>query len=234
MLFIGMLQSVIYGLVFWGEQFIDSGVSAVLFSTMPFFVVLFSFILIGKDAVYLTHIAGIALSLFGTYFIYDPDFSVNPEFIWGFGAILLSAVVSSYMAVYVKVHAGQIPAITNTAVQMLVAGIVLSAISVLFEPIADIRWSATGFAAVMYLGIVGSAIAFALYMWVIKRVSPLTASIIPLLTPIVAIIIGWLILHERMTIQILTGCGLILTGIYFINVKKGLIRLPGSKTGNKE
>ncbi len=128
MLFIGILQSVIYGMVFWGEQFIDSGISAVLFSTMPFFVVLFSFIMIGKDAVYLTHIAGIALSLFGTYFIYDPDFTVNPEFVWGFSAILLSAVVSSYMAVYVKVHAGQIPAISNTAIQMLVAGIVLSLI----------------------------------------------------------------------------------------------------------
>ncbi len=86
----------------------------------------------------------------------------------------------------------------------------------------------------LYLGVVGSAIAFALYMWVIKKVTPLTASIIPLLTPIVAIIIGWLVLHERMTAQILTGCGLILTGIYFINVKKWLIRISASQAGDKE
>ncbi len=233
-LFTGLQQTVIYGLVFWGEQYIDSGISAVLFSTMPFFVLIFSFMMIGKEALYVTHAAGIALSIFGTFIIFNPDFSVHPKFIWGFSAILLSAVVSSYMAVYVKLHAGGIPAVTNTAVQMLVAGILLSLISLFLEPIASVEWSATGFAAILYLGIVGSAVAFALYMWVIKKVSPLTASVIPLMTPIVALIIGWAVLRERMTLPMLSGSGLILAGIYFINTNKGRIRISAARPGKKE
>lgn len=227
MLAIGLQQSVIYGLVFWGEQFIDSGISAVLFSTMPFFIVFFSLIMIRSDAVYLTHLAGILLSVIGTFVMYDPDFAAQPKYLWGFIAILSSAVISSYMAVYVKLRAGSIPAITNTAVQMLTAGIVLSLIGGIFENISDIRWTFSGVGAVLYLGVIGSAVAFALYMWVIKRVTPLTASVIPLLTPVVAILIGWLALNERLTLPILAGCGLILTGIGFINTNRFHLYTPG-------
>lgn len=234
MVFTGVLQSVTYGLVFWGEQFIDSGISAVLFSTMPFFVTLFSLMMIRSTALHLTHVAGIALSVTGTFYIFDPDFASSPGFIWGFAAILLSAIVSSYMAVYVKRHAENIPALPNTAVQMLIAGVVLSVVSLIAEPWQDLKWSSSGAAAIVYLGIIGSAVAFALYMWVIKKVSPLTASVIPLLTPIVALVIGWLILHEPMTYGVLTGTALILTGIAFINIAKGPVLYASPAVRNRE
>ncbi len=60
---------------------------------------------------------------------------------------------------------------------MLTAGIVLSLIGGIFENFSDIRWTLPGIGAVLYLGVIGSAVAFTLYMWVIKRVTPLTASV---------------------------------------------------------
>lgn len=218
--FLGIQQALIYGLVFWGEQYIDSGISAVLFSTMPFFVLLFSLLMFSGQQIYASQLFGIVMSIAGTVMIYDPDLTTQPDFAKGFSAILLSAVISSFMAVYIKRYAGNIPPVKNTAVQMGVAGLLLTGIGMLTENPEEIRWSWKGIAAVLYLGVIGSAVAFALYMWVIKKVTPLSASVIPLLTPLVALLVGWLVLQEQITLSMTIGSGLVLTGVFFLSAER--------------
>lgn len=220
MIFIGLQQSVIYGLVFWAEQFIDSGISAVLFATMPAFILILSVFMYKEQPVLAAHGIGLILSFLGMIVIYDPQFIATETYLMGYAALVLSALVSSYMAVYVKVHAERIPALNNTAVQMLVAGLLLSMVSAVWEPWDRIEFSAVGAAAILYLGIVGSAIAFGLYMWVIKKVTPMEASVIPLMTPLVALIFGWLFLNEYIGPRTLAGSAMILTGVYFITVSR--------------
>ncbi len=218
MVVIGFYQALDYVFVFWGEQYINAGLGAILFATMPFFVVIFNYFMAEKHEMSWIQIAGITVSFVGVIFIFGDDLSLSDKSLWGGLSMILAAMSGAYMSVYAKLYSHHINPVTNTFVQMLVSAIGLGSLSLALEPARQFQMTLTGSLAVLYLAGIGSALAFILYMWVIKKVSVIEASIIPLSTPIAAVVLGWLMRNEQFGLNVFVGGALILAGVYMVNV----------------
>lgn len=229
MLFLGFFQMLDYAFVFWGEQFIDSAIGAILFATMPFFVVLLSYFMLKEHNITLIKIIGLTVSFIGVVIIFIKDILDSKNSVLGDISIILAAVCGAIISVYAKKHANEINAVTNTTVQMVMCAILLSTVGLVSEKTTEVNFTTSGILAIIYLSIVGSAVAFVLYMWVIKKVSAVEASIIPVVTPIIAVFLGWLVRGEKLGLNALIGCGFILVGIYLVNILREE-QLPWKRT----
>ncbi len=139
MLFLGIFQiSLPYGLVFWGEEFISSGLSAVLFATLPFFVAIFAHLLSAEKLSRLK-IAGIILSFAGLVAIFwrdvtAPQTLVTQSAILGSLAVVGSAASGGLGNVVAKRHAEGIDPAANVLVQHLVGAVALLSLGLFIEP----------------------------------------------------------------------------------------------------
>lgn len=229
MVVIGIYQALDYAFVFWGEQYINAGIGAILFATMPFFVVIFNYFMAERHEMNWVQIGGITVSFIGVVFIFAEDFSLTDKSVLGGISMILAAMSGAYMSVYAKLHANHINPVTNTFVQMLVSALSLGALSLLLEDPRRFQLTVNGVLAILYLGGFGSALAFILYMWVIKKVSVIEASIIPLTTPIAAVVLGWLMRNEKFGINVFFGGALILAGVYMVNILSAKLSAKNGK-----
>jgi drug/metabolite transporter (DMT)-like permease len=215
---LGAVLGLDYALVFWGEQFIDSGIAAVLFSTMPFFVIAFGRIMIPGHAVTRFQTVGITLSFAGVVVVFLRNLADAEHFIWGDLAMIGASSCGAFISVYAKKHAGHIHPVTVTTAQIAVCTMVLTAAGLAAEDPTALRWTWEGWMAILYLALFGSAMAFVLYMWVIKKVSPVEASIVPVVSPLVAVLLGWLMRAEPISWNVLAGGTMIVAGVFFVNI----------------
>lgn len=229
MIVIGLYQALDYAFVFWGEQYVNAGIGAILFATMPFFVVIFNYLMSERHEMSWVQITGITVSFIGVVFIFADDFSFTDKSIPGGICMILAAMSGAYMSVYAKLHANHINPVTNTFVQMFVSAFSLGVLSLLFEDIHRFQLTVNSTLAILYLAVFGSALAFILYMWVIKKVSVIEASIIPLTTPIAAVVLGWLMRNEKFGLNVFFGGALILLGVYMVNVLSARIAARNGK-----
>lgn len=218
MFVLGIILGVDYALVFWGEQFIESGIAAVLFSTMPFFVIVLSRFLLPDQPVTSLQVVGILFSFGGVVLIFFRDVRLTSDSVWGDAAMIGAAAFSALLSVYAKKHATGIHPVANTTVQVLLATLILLALGAVAENPDEFRISSSGWIAIVYLGLFGSAVAFVLYMWVIQKVSAVEASIIPVVSPLIAVLIGWATRDEALSSNVWMGGTLIVAGILFVNI----------------
>jgi len=99
-------------------------------------------------------------------------------------------------------------------VQSLLGSVTLSFVGVVTERGMAYEFSATAIAAVIYLGVIGSALAFVGWYWLFTKTSATNSSLILLITPVVALLLGWLVLHEELEPVVVLGTLLILSGVY--------------------
>ena len=219
MLFLGVFQiSLPYGLVFWGEEFISSGLSAVLFATLPFFVAIFAHLLTSEK---LTRIkaAGIILSFFGLVAIFWRDVTalqnlVAHNSVGGSMAVVGSAASGGLASVVAKRHSGKIDPAANVLVQHSIGAIALLSLGLVSESTTSIHFTAVAIVAVLYLGVIGSALGFIGLYWLLKQTSATNASMVTFLNPIVALLLGWVVLQEIPDPNVGVGAALILAGVY--------------------
>lgn len=218
MLVLGVFQAIDYAAVFWAEQYIDSAVAAILFATMPFFVAMFSYFMLDDHRITWTQLTGITVSFIGVFFIFLRDVGHSRNSVAGDLVILVGSMSGAFISVYAKKHANDIHPVTNTTVQLGFAAASLTLIGLLAEDFRAFHVTPESLGAIVYLAMVGSAVAFVLYMWVIKKTTVMQASVITLCTPIVAILLGWFWRDEDLGGNVLIGTVLILTGVYVVNI----------------
>ena len=211
-----------YGLVFWAEQHISSGLAAVLQATMPAFgLVLAHFHLPGERMTWVK-IAGVVLGVFGVAVVFSNQLAVSGrQALAGCIAMVLSAFFAAYSNVLVKRYGrGLNPAII-AAGQMFFGLIPLLLFGVAVEgnPL-QLRWTATAIVSLFYLALVGSVVAFLLYYWLMQNMDVTKTMLISLVTPVVAVILGMLALDEELGWRTLAGGAMIIAGIGFIVVRK--------------
>jgi len=218
MIILGLVLGLDYALVFWGEQFINSGIAAVLFSTMPFFVVAFGRGMLPGHAVTRPQGFGILLSFGGVIVVFLRNLTEAGHFMWGDLAMIGAASCGAFISVYAKKHAHHIHSVTVSTVQVLVCSVVLFSMGLTTEDVGHLNITIGGWLAILYLAVFGSAIAFALYMWVIKKVSPVEASIVPVVSPLIAVVLGWFVRGESLGWNVLVGGTMIVAGVFFVNI----------------
>jgi len=219
MLFLGIFQiSLPYGLVFWAEQFVSSGLAAVLFATLPFFVAIFAHILVDEKLTKLKAI-GVIASFVGLIVIFWKDIAVSEGLtanfsLYGGLAVVGSAVSGALANVVGKQHAEEIDPASNVLVQSLTGTVVLTSFGLVTEENAALNFAPTSVMAILYLGIVGSALAFVGMYWLLTKTTATNVSLITFITPILALILGWVVLQEVPDPNVGLGAMLILAGVY--------------------
>lgn len=209
--------SVSYGVVYWSEQFVPSGLAAILFATFPMLVSLFAHGLLPGERFRPRAGAGVLLAFAGIVVIFSEDFTGigGPKTATAAAVLLLSPVVSSVSSVVVKRWGAGIHPISLAGVPMAIASVVMAAAALLFERERPLDWSRTAVAALAYLSVVGSALTFTLYYWLLRHVRASRLALIAYATPVIAVIAGVVFLGEPLTARFVIGGGLVIAGVAF-------------------
>ncbi len=211
-----------YGLVFWGEQYITSGLAALLQATTPAFGLVFAHFNLPGERLSWTRIGGVVLGVCGVAVVFSNQLAVaGHQALAGCVALLFSSIFVAYSNVLVKKHGKNLNPAIMTAGQMLFGLLLLLAVSITFEgnPLRY-HWTPMAVIALLYLAVVGSVIAFLLYYWLILNMDVTKSMLIALVTPVVAVILGMIVLNEEFGWRTLAGGAMIILGIAFIVVRK--------------
>jgi drug/metabolite transporter (DMT)-like permease len=223
-----------FGLVYWAEQFIPSGLSSVLFAINPFFVVLFSYFFISSEKIGFYKFTGIILGFSGILIIFSASLNLDfSSYTLGISAIVLSACLQAINAVLIKKYGSHLHPVSMNFIPMLFAGITLCFLSFVLEDFAKVKFEWVAAIAILYLAVFGSIVTFTSFYWLLKRINVIILSLISFITPIIALFLGWIIYNEQLSFNQLMGSLLVLLGILwtnfgnFIKLKKNRTKVTG-------
>ena len=210
-----------YGLLFWGEQYISSGLAALLQATIPAFGLVIAHFYLPGERMTPAKIFGVVMGVAGVGVIFSNQLSVaGTGALAGSAALVLSSVCAAYSNVLVKARGQHLDPAILAAAQMFFGLIPLLLIGIPREgnPF-DFRWTPMAFFALFYLAIVGSVIAFLLYYWLVRNMDVTKTMLIALVTPVVAVTLGMLVLGEKLDWRTIAGGAMIMSGIGLIVVR---------------
>lgn len=212
-----------YGLLFWGEQYISSGLAALLQATIPAFGLVIAHFYLPTERMTPQKLLGVALGVAGVGTIFSNQLTMaGSRALAGSAALVLSAICVAYANVLVKAHGSKLNPMTLAAGQMLIGLVPLLLLGIPLEgnPL-NFRWTPMAFIALSYLAIVGSVIAFILYYWLVQHMDVTKTMLIALVTPIFAVVLGMLVLNEKLNWRTLAGGVMIMSGIALVVLKRG-------------
>ena len=211
-----------YGLVFWGEQHITSGLAALLQATLPAFGLVFAHFHLPGERLSWTKIGGVVLGVCGVAVVFSNQLAIaGRQALAGCIALILSAAFAAYSNVLVKAYGKKLNPAIMAAGQMFFGLLLLLAVGLPLEgnPFR-FHWTPVAVIALLYLAVVGSVIAFMLYYWLVLNMDVTKSMLIALVTPVVAVILGMLVLDEEFGWRTLAGGAMIMLGIAFIVVRR--------------
>jgi drug/metabolite transporter (DMT)-like permease len=207
-----------YGLLFWGEQYISSGLAALLQATIPAFGLVFAHFHLPAERMTWAKIFGVVLGVGGVGVVFSNQLEFGGrQALAGCVALVLSSVFVAYSNVLVKAYAKHLEPAILSAGQMFFGLIPLLLLGIPLEgnPL-HYRWTPMAFVALLYLAIVGSVIAFLLYYWLVHNMDVTKSMLIALVTPVVAVTLGVLVLGEHLSWHTIAGGLMIMTGIALV------------------
>jgi drug/metabolite transporter (DMT)-like permease len=211
-----------YGAVFWSEQYISSGLAAVLQATIPVFGLLMAWVHLPQEKITWRKILAILLGVVGVATIFIEQLHVSNIMAFaGCVAIVAGAFAAAESSILTKSYGAALHPMSLLFGQMVCGILPLVLIGFFKEgsPL-NLRWTGRAMFAVLYLAIVGTIAAFWLFYWLLRRVESTKAMTISLVTPLVAVIIGAIALGEKLMPQTYLGGALILGSICLIALRR--------------
>lgn len=210
-----------YGLLFWGEQYISSGLAALLQATIPAFGLVFAHFHLPGERLTWARMGGVMLGVCGVGVVFSNQLAVGREALAGCVALIFSSMFVAYSNVLVKARGTKMHPAILSAGQMFFGMLLLLAVGIPLEgnPM-NFRWTPLALVSLFYLAIVGSVIAFMLYYWLVLNIEVTKSMLIALVTPVVAVILGMIVLNEQIGWRTLIGGAMIMAGIGFIVVRR--------------
>lgn len=209
-----------FALVYWAEQFIPSGLTSIVFAIMPFGVIVFSKIAFPDEKISFNQIIGVVLGFSGIIIIFSEQLSLNlsQQFL-GILAVLVSSSMQAAIGVTIKKYGQHLNPLSMHFIPLFFAGLIMIFAALLLENSEAWSFNLTAISSILYLAFFGTVVAFTTYYWLLKRVNIVILSLSSFITPIVAVILGWLVLTEQFSLQTLVGSGFVLIGIIFANFR---------------
>jgi len=221
----GILQfSFNYSSVFWSEQYITSGLAAVLQATIPLFGLVLAWIFLPSERITKRKIFAVALGIIGVAVVFIDQLRVDNWLAFaGCAAIVGGSYCAAQASILVKAKAGGIHPAALLFCQMLCGLPLIILYSLLVEGSPfNYHWTATGVICVLYLTLVGTIAAFWLYYWLLNRLESTKAMTISLVTPLIAVFVGAVTIGEMLPPQTFFGGALIIVSIGLIVFRKRL------------
>ena len=131
--------------------------------------------------------------------------------------ILSTTLMQAFALVMIKKYGQPVNPFALNLVGMSVAGVLLFGAGLMFESFSTVNWDGAAIGSILYLAIVGSVIAFVTYHWLLKRVEAVYLSLVSFINPIIAVILGAIVLDENLAASVFAGAALVLFGILIAN-----------------
>lgn len=205
--------------VYWAAQFIPSGLVAVIFSLSPFVTGVMTLLLLKQNPFSAKKVIALLLALFGLVTIFYHQIHFDFHSVYGISGILLSCFLFSFSSVWVKKITAE-QSITVDAFHQAVGSLLFSLPGLLlcwYLMDGDVpqHISIKSAGAIVYLAIIGSLLGSALFFYILQKLSASAVSLITLMTPVLAILLGKNLANEELSPQTLLGVALVLIALIF-------------------
>ena len=216
-----MIFVVDYGLVFWAEQRVPSGIAAVMLATIPVFIALAEIFVLRTQKLTLRLGLSLLVGLAGVAVLVSRSVGFGDAPIEKTGALALVVASVSWSLASVLTRRLQLPAskVMSSGAQMLVGGILLTVTAAAFGEFRNFHVEAVStraWFALIYLIIAGSIIGFTAYVWLIHHESPTKVGTYAYVNPVVAVVVGYFLGGEALGARVVLGTLLVLVSVIVI------------------
>jgi drug/metabolite transporter (DMT)-like permease len=211
-----LLLGVGNGVVVWAEQWISSGMTALLISTSPFWVVWAERFGRGGERAGAHVLLGMLMGFAGMALLVGPELfgaRLDARFLLGFVLLQVGCASWSGGSVYAKRHPTRVAPLMSAAVQMLAGGAALALVGTARGEWAALDFNARSLGAFLYLVVFGSLVAYTAYTYAIQKLPLSLVSTYSYINPVIAVVLGWLLLGEPLGWRVAAGAAVILCGV---------------------
>lgn len=199
--------------VYWGAQFIPSGLISVLFGLTPIMTGLLAICWLHEDALTVRKITGIMFGIIGLVVIFGSGIEFGNQAGYGILAVLVAVVIHSISTVWVKAINAKLPALEVVNGGLLVAAPAYLATWWLFEGAWPEVMPTRALLSISYLALFGSVLGFIMFYYVLKHIDASRVALVTLITPVVALFIGQILNNESIAPVVWIGTCCILIGM---------------------
>ncbi|MDB9302096.1 DMT family transporter [Halorubrum ezzemoulense] len=205
-------------LLFVGQQYVTSGVAAVVFSLNPILTPVFAAVLLGEDGLSVRGFVGMGLGLFGVALVADPDPSALLAGGLGVPLLFVAAVTSALGAVLIRRADATLSSTARTVWGVPLAAALSHALSIgAGESVSGLSVPPVAIAALLYVGVFSGAIAYLAYFALIDETDATRANLLFYFVPVVSAVGGWALLGETLSVRSLVGFGVIFAGFLLVS-----------------
>jgi len=207
------------GLVAWAEMHIPSGVAAIICSLMPVLVILINVMIQRDERPTLPILFGVTLGLSGIVLMFSEHLAgfSNTDYIIGIVFTFSAVLAWAGGSIWIKKKHTESNLFLNAGLQMFLGGLILFPFSLVFDDLSHITWTAEVTWSMLYLILIGSLVAYASYAFALRNLPMPIVSLYAYINPIVAVVLGWLVLNETLNARIWIAIIVTITGIYIVN-----------------
>jgi len=215
-----------YGAVFWAEQRVASGLTAVMMATIPAFMALAEIFILGTQRLTVRLVAALLIGLGGVGVLVSRSLDLGGAPIDRMGAMVLIVGAMSWSVASALARMLPLPEskVVSSGVQMLAGGVFLTVISCALGEYRNFRVenvSLGAWIALAYLIVAGSIIAFTAYVWLLHRESPTKVGTYAYVNPVVAVVLGYFLGGEELGLRAVLGTVFVLVSVVVITTTKG-------------
>jgi drug/metabolite transporter (DMT)-like permease len=208
------------GLMTIAMEYVPSGMAAIIAALVPVWVSIFSYFLVKKYTISWKLVLGMLLGVIGIAGIFLDNLSDlwNPSYRFGILLILIASLAWAYGSVLSAKWVLGVHYIYGAGFQMLASGIAMITIAGIFRfPLGSAFWHWEFWSVIGYLVIFGSLLAYSAYIYCLNHLPPAVVSLYAYVNPIVAVVLGWLLLQEKLNAMMGLSCLITLLGVYLVN-----------------
>lgn len=219
--FLGVINTALpFILITWAESGIDgvdSTVASVLNSTVPLFSIVIAGALLRMEQLSVGGVSGVIVGFLGVVLMLSRGLGDSSGSLMAHLAIIIAALCYAVSSIYARKNLQQVSPVVLATGQLLVAGIVVSILAVALEDFNQQSFTQTTIMSLLWLGLLGSCLAYILYFFVLRNWGPTRTTLVTYLLPVVGVTAGVLILDEAIDWRLVTGGLLILSGVALVN-----------------
>lgn len=203
----------------WGEMYISSGVAAIICSVMPVWTILINLIVSKEERPNWLIGLGLIIGLCGIIIIFAEHLKEFSDQYYRLGILMtfLANICWAFGSVWAKKKNQASDPFLNAGLQMLFGGLLLIPFSLAFDDYSRIQWNNEVIFSLVYMILIGSVAAYACYSYAIKKLPMTIVSLYAYINPIVAVVLGWLVLNEKLNVRIGLAIAITIVGIYIVN-----------------
>ena len=228
-----------HGSLAWAEQRVPSGIAALLVATLPMWIVVLARFAGTERKLGWRAVAGLVLGFAGVAVLFGPDaWRHNGELnLLGSFAVLAGTFIWAAGTIWMRSVKMPESAVISSAMQMLAGGASLAIAAALTRETAGFHWAtvtARSWLALAYLMVFGSIVAFTAYNWLHTVAAPSRVSTYAYVNPVVAVLLGWVLAAEPISVLTVVAMIVILLGVALVNAGHKEEHAPAGANGNAE